>query len=382
MGLRFPVTSRHPVMQRLLLAFTFTIMVLACTPVSAQSNWSERISIGGDFRERYEGLFQDGKTARQRLRFRARLTLDAKINEDVGFGIRLASGDPGNPISTNQTMTDLLTTKPLHLDRAFITYSPSNALTIGVGKFGLPVTRTEMTFDDDLNWEGVYQQFLNTTGPVSVKFVTAQVPLQENETSADAFLFAGYGEVGVSTEAVNWQFSVADYAFRNVDAVALAQISKEIGRNTNALSVNAAANATGFTSDFNLLDIIARATVSTGHPGYPLQFTANMVKNTKAVTDEDFGIWVTAVLGLASEPGSFQFTYTFARVERDAALSAFSYSDNRGTNVSMHEPTVSYMVAPGIHIDFNVVFTKTLSIAAGQLNTLHKRPRLDVRISF
>ena len=107
-----------------------------------------------------------------------------------------------------------------------------------------------------------------------------------------------------------------------------------------------------------------------------------MVKNTKAVTDEDFGIWLTAAVGRASEPRSFQFTYTFARVEREAALSAFSYSDNRGTNVSMHEPTVSYMVAPGIHIDFNVVLTKRLSIAAGQLNTLHKRTRLDARIAF
>ena len=48
----------------------------------------------------------------------------------------------------------------------------------------------------------------------------------------------------------------------------------------------------------------------------------------------------------------------------------------------MHEPTVSYMVAPGIHIDFNVVLTKRLSIAAGQLNTLHKRTRLDARIAF
>ena len=279
-------------------------------------------------------------------------------------------------------MTDLLTTKPINLDRAFLTYSPSNAVTIGGGKFGLPVTRTQMTFDSDLNWEGVYQQFRKTTGLVSVKFVAAQVPLQENKTSPDAFLFAGYGEVGVSLETVSWHLSVADYAFRDVDAVALAQISKDIGRNTNALSVNAQGNTTGFTSGFNLLDIIARATVSTGHPGYPLQLTANMVKNTKAATDEDFGIWLTAAVGRASEPRSFQFTYTFARVEREAALSAFSYSDNRGTNVSMHEPTVSYMVAPGIHIDFNVVLTKRLSIAAGQLNTLHKRTRLDARIAF
>ena len=376
------VAFMRRVVQRLAAVCAFTVMALGATAVSAQSSWSERTSIGGDFRLRHEGFFQDDTRARQRLRFRARLALDTEINEDVHFGIRLASGDLGNPISTNQTMTDLLTTKPINLDRAFLTYSPSNAVTIGGGKFGLPVTRTQMTFDSDLNWEGVYQQFRKTTGLVSVKFVAAQVPLQENKISPDAFLFAGYGEVGVSLETVSWHLSIADYAFRDVDAVALAQISKDVGRNTNALSVNAQGNTTGFTSGFNLLDIIARATVSTGHPSYPLQLTANMVKNTKAATDEDFGIWVTAAIGRASEPGSFQVTYTFARVERDAALSAFSYSDNRGTNVSMHEPTVSYMVAPGIHVDFNVVLTKRLSIAAGQLNTLHKRTRLDARISF
>ncbi|SVE59946.1 uncharacterized protein METZ01_LOCUS512800, partial [marine metagenome] len=166
----FNVAFMRRVIQRLAAVFVFTVMALGATAVSAQSSWSERISIGGDFRLRHEGFFQDYTKARQRLRFRARLALDTEINEDVHFGIRLASGDLGNPISTNQTMTDLLTTKPINLDRAFLTYSPSNAVTIGGGKFGLPVTRTQMTFDSDLNWEGVYQQFRKTTGLVSVKF--------------------------------------------------------------------------------------------------------------------------------------------------------------------------------------------------------------------
>ena len=59
-------------------------------------------------------------------------------------------------MSTNQTFTSFFRPKPFNLDRAFVAYNPraASALTLGMGKFGLPQTRTQMIFDDDLNFEG------------------------------------------------------------------------------------------------------------------------------------------------------------------------------------------------------------------------------------
>lgn len=65
----FNVAFMRRVIQRLAAVFVFTVMALDATAVSAQSSWSERISIGGDFRLRHEGFFQDYTKARQRLRF-------------------------------------------------------------------------------------------------------------------------------------------------------------------------------------------------------------------------------------------------------------------------------------------------------------------------
>ena len=88
-------------MRRIVSAATLALMLLAAAPASAQSStpWWERLRFGGDFRERLEGFFQDGKVTRQRLRFRLRLTMNAEVNDDVSFGLRLGSGDLGNPIS-------------------------------------------------------------------------------------------------------------------------------------------------------------------------------------------------------------------------------------------------------------------------------------------
>ncbi len=362
--------------------------VLGCTvtPVSAQSGpaWWERIDLGGDFRERQEGFFQDGATTRQRLRFRLRLTVDADVNDDVRFGLRLGSGDLGNPTSTNQSFGDLLTRKPISVDRAFITYNPSGAkaLTLGAGKFGIPVTRTEMTWDNDVNWEGVYQQVRASSGPVSYRLVAAQVVLDESSRRDDSMLFVGYGDIGFTFGKHELQLSVADQAFSGVDPVAIALATEDIGRNTNALDVDRNGQVVGFVSGFNLVDVIARATFDTGRQNYPAQFTANVVKNTDAGSDDDRGVWLTAAYGSASTPRTYRLAYTLARIERDAVVSTFNFSDAPGTNIRMHRTVVSYMVARGVHLDFIGIFTKKLLVAPGELNSLLKRTQLDMRFAF
>jgi hypothetical protein len=356
------------------------------TPAWAQSSssWPDHLRVSGDLRQRYEGFFQEGRTSRQRLRFRLRLSLTADISDDLTLGVRFGSGDLGNPISTNQSLTGVLTRTPIAIDRAFVAYNPSDvpALTIGAGKYGIPVTRTELTFDNDLNWQGLYQQVQGSNEGVSYRLVAAQVPLEESSSGADGALFATYGEVGVSAGDHSLQFSIANYAFRQVDRVAIALDREDISRNTNPYRFDANGNVVGFVSGFNLIDVIGRATLDTGRPDYPVQFTVNFVKNIDAVTDEDAGIWVTAAYGRASEPRSYRLAYTFARVEEDAVLSALNFSDMPGTNLKMHRVVVSYMVAPRVHLDFTGIFTTRLTVAPGALNTVLKRPQVDMRFSF
>ncbi|MEE2638768.1 MAG: putative porin [Acidobacteriota bacterium] len=136
-------------------------LILMSTQSLAQTApWYERIQFGGDFRPRYEGFYQDGSETRHRSRFRLRLRIDSDVNDDTHLQIQIATGDPGTPVSTNQTFTSFLRPKPFNLDRANIRYNPkgASALTLTMGKFGPPMTRTQMVWDNDLNFEGGYER--------------------------------------------------------------------------------------------------------------------------------------------------------------------------------------------------------------------------------
>ena len=83
-------------------------------------------------------------------------------------GLRLVSGDPNEIISNNQTLTDVLTRKPINIDNAYITFRPGKSfglekpfLAVTGGKFSVNFFRpravmvSEMVFDEDLTPEGL-----------------------------------------------------------------------------------------------------------------------------------------------------------------------------------------------------------------------------------
>ncbi|MGH9331328.1 MAG: putative porin, partial [Vicinamibacterales bacterium] len=140
-------------MKRTVAVFLFTICpALAFAQSSqpaaqppAQKPWWERITFFGDFRARYEGFFLEDTATRHRQRFRLRLGLRTNITEQVGFNVRLASGDANDIISTNQTLTGFWSRKPINIDQVFATWAPKPVpgLTLGFGKYAYPVTRTQ-----------------------------------------------------------------------------------------------------------------------------------------------------------------------------------------------------------------------------------------------
>jgi TolA-binding protein len=89
--------------------------------------WVENIKISGDFRYRHESIdaedLHDWATGHNRHRIRARLGIDAKVNDEFDLGFRIASGS-GDPASTNQTLADSFSSKELWLDLAYFNYHP------------------------------------------------------------------------------------------------------------------------------------------------------------------------------------------------------------------------------------------------------------------
>ncbi len=115
----------------------------------------------GDMRVRGEDYFQkySGCTLcndRNRARVRVRFGFEGKLNEDFNAGIALASGSLGDPLTTNETLTNNFDRKTIGLDRGYITYNPvaHKWFSATGGKFAYTWARTSVTFDPDINPEG------------------------------------------------------------------------------------------------------------------------------------------------------------------------------------------------------------------------------------
>lgn len=383
-------------------ALIFAIALFSAWPVAAQSGnaspaqpaaatpakpWWERLTFYGDMRVRYEGFFQEDAVTRQRGRYRLRFGVRTPIVEGLDLNLRLASGEAADVTSTNQSLSDFWNRKPINIDQASLTFTPRRlrALTLGAGKFTYPLTRTQMVWDDDVNWEGAYQQFTWTAGGASGRLVAVQAPLNDVAAGPDAFMFGHYAQAGFRAGRHALQFSVADYAFKNPDQLAVALDQRTVIRTqqTNAVRRNDAGRVLGYASGFNLVDTIAQWTLDTGRADYPLTVTSDVVFNTRAVDEEDTGVWLTGSYGRAAVVNGWSVAYTFARVERDAVLSAYNFSDmGPASNVVMNMTTFSFMPKNRLNLDVIAILTRLLEAPPDASNPMLKRIQIDARVTF
>ena len=297
---------------------------------------------------------------------RLRLRLDAKINEDATFHMQVASGDPGTPASTNQTFTQFFQPKPFNLDRAFVSYNPkaASAITLGIGKFPTPVMRTQMTFDDDLNFEGGWEQLnWQLRAGVDVALGAIQTAVKEASRGADSYMLGGYGAVSFGLGRHNLQLSAANYAWGNVDLIATAQASGDLTSIlTNRIVRNVEGNIIGFASRFNVIDVVTEVTLETPKHGYPLRLLADYAINTRATNDRNQGFWVEVGYGDPGPTGTWGVTYTHGWVEQDVSPSAFVFSDMPGTNLRLNMIETSYVLKTGFSLDVTAHSSKRLFV--------------------
>jgi hypothetical protein len=160
----------------------------------------------------------DSNADRERMRLRARIGVDAQIDDGVMAELRIATGNDASPVSANQTLGQNgdFDKYALWLDRAFIQAKPASWLAVTGGRGPNPFWTTDLMYYDDLGFDGVsaagrWPVGNKLTGfvtagafPVmntSFNFATTQSP---KESSRDSWLFAAQG-------GAEWQIA-RDYA--------------------------------------------------------------------------------------------------------------------------------------------------------------------------
>ena len=119
-------------LRRSLLPVGFGLAIVAgSVPAVAQEAYD--ISFSADLRLRHESIRQQNDPDLQRERYRGRLGLTVATPGNLEWELRLATGD-GDPVSTNLDFGEGFSLSDVHIDRASVSWSASDAAQIDIGK--------------------------------------------------------------------------------------------------------------------------------------------------------------------------------------------------------------------------------------------------------
>lgn len=328
---------------------------------------------------------------RHRFRERLRLAIDADVAEGLKAGVRLATGNMPDPVSTNQTLGNTGSQYQINLDRAYLKYDATNAdgfkwLTLTGGRIANPwyvgggefTGGSELVWDTDLSFEGfaaTVRQPLGGSGGIrskddnahSVYATLGAFPLQEFALSAhDKWLFGG--QLGVDWGFQNqdvFKAAVAYYDYRNIQARINQTSTHECSRNTadinasvpgymqggNTVAGICTEDATGQTfgkyglaGDYNIVNVNATYDMAMFAPHHVIlsaDYAKNVGFSTRAaeaaqilsgktkVNDQTNAWQVRADVGWPKVDrfGKWSVFTLYKYVEADAVLDAFTDSD-------------------------------------------------------
>jgi len=380
--------------------------------------WLDAVTPFGDLRVRGEGFYQHDLHARTRVRLRGRLGLTVNGSDEISGTVRLATGDPNDPISTNQTVQNTFTRKPVNLDWMYLRLRPSTTLglrpgliDISIGKFGVNVYRvSELIWDDDVSPEGMTATFtvyerregmLRTLRLRGLGWV-----LDEVANGSDANVWGGQAVAEMALSGVGtWSVAASDFNYQHLDAVARKFLNQftDAPANTkpNANFNSSLANSNGVVFDQRTRRFIYKNNFNLVHGGTEVDFRdplgvgvpggmfADAVWNS-AADGHNVGTYAGIGFGRAGgdyyhdvlkNRGDWGVVYTYAWIERDSVLSIFSYSDINEFSSTASQPGGSRPTQKGatnlmahiVRVDYEVLSNVQLTGRVHLINALDRQ---------
>ncbi|HTB33267.1 MAG TPA: putative porin, partial [bacterium] len=364
---------------------------------------SSLIKFSGDLRFRYENVIDRSVAAptdpdRERYRFRLRLNADAKVSDWVGVRTRVASDTTllstattslnagGDPVSTNQTMTDYANDKPLYIDVAEIDIAPKVMLhpKASFGKLYTPfyVVPGEFVFDADLTPEGIYVGLnqdvihgLNLAVNES-EFFTNEIKAStldgkmEGSQGVISYDF-GIAKATVSGAYYNWQNTTGADAFKALSVGAVSQ-----DNNTNSAAL-------GFWIDDYTADIKS-SIAGIGLDAY-YEYTYNAQQHADNIGSL-VGVELASGKLIPMDTDYLKVSYCYRNVQKNYTFSPWNFSDfaNGETDARGGVTQVKLKAIPGAETDFTY-FSNTRgldAIAAAGKGKTYERYQVDLLVKF
>lgn len=344
-------------------------------------DWASNVKLKGDLRYRHESTDEENRAQRDRHRIRARLGLDAKVNDKVSAGFQIATGSTDDPRSTNSTLADSNQRKGIQLDLAYIDWKAFADTTVTAGKQKYPWYRpgASLFYDGDINPEGVAVKWGGKSGP----FASAWgLWLSEVSSGSDASIVGA--QLGWATD-FGLTLAVIYHDFGAVQGSSLAFAEYPAGNtsyNGNS-SCDLPAPPTGartcYLNDYNLLGVSAEYSTKVG--ALPLVVWGDYIDNQDP-SDLNTGYAIGAKLGKAGDPGTWELGVLYQDVEADAQWGGFIDSDFAGGTTQGNGIQVKGGWAPAKNVAVNLAWfdnTRNYDLASERD---YQRLQLDFSIKF
>lgn len=355
-------------------------------------DWVSRIKFGGDFRGRYDGIWQDGSNTgagsttadRDRFRYRLRYGMTAELADHFEVGLRFGSGEigsaapslGGSPFSANTTENNDGSRKFLFVDLAYAKWKPTDWFSAQIGKMASDFWFTDMVLDPDYNPEGAQQKFtcaINKQHKFS--FTAGEWVIAENFSSTgnssanrDTYMFIGQAD-WLAKWSDHWssRLGVAGYSFANQNGISS---SLETFVNQNGTSA-AGTNAPHFNP------IVARGEITYTFDSaplfqgaFPVTFGGEYAKNPGADHLDNDAWNVGFALGDAKKKHNWALTYNYKHIGTAAVWHGlndddFGFNAKGGTGVEGHQVIASYHLFEPLTMNLRFMRTGQIDPPAG-----------------
>ncbi len=190
---------------------------------------------------------------RDRFRVRARIGLQALIDDGLTADIRIGTGADNGPVTPNQTLgaPGDFSKYSAFVDRAYFTYSPLKDLTILAGRSPNPFFATDLIFYSDLGFDGISASYKPQLTDTLSAFITGGAfPIlntaldfattsSQKFGSANAYLFAIQGGAKWQLRSdVSAKLGVGLFDFSGVQGSVSAPCSISLGNVFNCSTDN------------------------------------------------------------------------------------------------------------------------------------------------
>jgi uncharacterized coiled-coil protein SlyX len=323
--------------------------------------WAEKINFYGDFRLRHETINEEGKDTNNRERARFRLGMNAELNDELDFGLRLASGS-ADPVSTNQTLGDGFSSKDFWLDLFFVDYHPAAMPGLDVigGKMLMPfykVGENQLIWDSDLNPEGLAATYVMPLGDNDTLNVNSGLFVVDDRSGqADASLWGMQGYLRHIFEDESYLLGGAGlYCYGNLQGYPTVFDEQDgFGNTTFVITPDDPATTCcdeevlGYEYNYRVTELFGEYGFTAG--GMPVRLYGDWIKNNVAPSSHDTGWLVGLALNKAKKAGSWELSYDYRELESDATLGLFTDSDfiGGGTGGKGHRFGAVYQIADNI----------------------------------